>query len=82
MHGYYKRLSGNFSSFDGKENIMKNYIRLVKKEINEKSPVIIIDNSDITKTYSKKNGRFEYSKGIYKIPKFVFYCPLCTLILL
>ena len=33
---------------------MKNYIQLVKKETNEKSPVIVIDNSDITKPYSKK----------------------------
>ena len=48
------RLSRNLSSFDGKENIMKNYIQLVKKETNEKSPVIVIDNSDITKPYSKK----------------------------
>ncbi len=48
------RLSKNLSSFDGKENIMKNYIQLMKKEINEKSSVIIIDNSDITKQYSKK----------------------------
>jgi len=48
------RLSRNLSSFDGKENIMKNYIHLVKKETNEKSPVIVIDNSDITKPYSKK----------------------------
>ena len=35
----------------------ENYIRLVKK-INEKSLVIIIDNSDITKTYSKKMKAF------------------------
>ena len=42
------RLSRNLSSFNGKENITKNYTRLVKKEINEKSSVIIIDNSDIT----------------------------------
>ncbi len=48
------RLSRNLSSFGGKENIMKNYTRLIRKEINEKSSVIIIDNSDITKTYSKK----------------------------
>ncbi|MCI9127411.1 MAG: transposase, partial [Eubacterium sp.] len=48
------RLSKNLSSFEGKENIMKNYIQLVKKEINEKSSVIIIDNSDITKPCSKK----------------------------
>ncbi len=48
------RLSKNLSCFDGKENIMKNYIQIVKKEINEKSSVIIIDNSDITKQYSKK----------------------------
>ena len=48
------RLSRNLSSFGDKENIMKNYIKLVKKEINEKSSVIIIDNSDITKQYSKK----------------------------
>ena len=48
------RLSKNLFSFDGKENIMKNYIKLVKKEINEKSCVIVIDNSDITKSYSKK----------------------------
>jgi len=48
------RLSKNLSSFDGKENIMENYIQLVKKEINEKSSVIIIDNSDITKPCSKK----------------------------
>ena len=48
------RLSKNLSSFDGKENIMKNYIQLVKKEINEKSSVIVIDNSDITKPCSKK----------------------------
>ena len=48
------RLSKNLFSFDGKENIMKNYINLVKKEINEKSCVIVIDNSDITKPYSKK----------------------------
>ena len=48
------RLSKNFSSFDGKENIMKNYIQLVKKEIDEKSSVIVIDNSDITKPCSKK----------------------------
>ena len=48
------RLSKNLSSFDGKENIMKNYIQFMKKEINEKSSVIIIDNSDITKQYSKK----------------------------
>ena len=41
------RLSKNLFSFDGKENIMKNYINLVKKEINEKSCVIVIDNSDI-----------------------------------
>ncbi len=38
--------------------------------------------------YSENNGSrlmdrmFEYSKRIYKIPKFVCYCPLCTLILL
>ena len=48
------RLSKNLFSFDGKENIMKNYIKLVKKEINEKSCVIVIDNSDITKPYRKK----------------------------
>ena len=48
------RLSKNLFSFDGKENIMKNYIKLVKKEINEKNCVIVIDNSDITKPYSKK----------------------------
>ena len=48
------RLSRNLSLFNGKENITKNYTKLVKKEINEKSSVIIIDNSDITKTYSKK----------------------------
>lgn len=48
------RLSRNLSLFNGKENITKNYTRLVKKESNEKSSVIIIDNSDITKTYSKK----------------------------
>lgn len=48
------RLSKNLFSFDGKENIMKNYIKLVKKEINEKGSVIVIDNSDITKPYSKK----------------------------
>ena len=48
------RLSRNLSSFDGKENIMQNYIQLVKKEINETSSVIVIDNSDITKPYSKK----------------------------
>ena len=52
------RLSKNLFSFDGKENIMKNYIKLVKKEINEKNCVIVIDNSDITKPYSKKNGGF------------------------
>ena len=33
------RLSKNLSCFDGKENIMKNYIQIVKKEINEKSSV-------------------------------------------
>ena len=48
------RLSRNLSLFNGKENITKNYTKLVKKESNEKSSVIIIDNSDITKTYSKK----------------------------
>ncbi len=48
------RLSKNLFSFDGKENIMKNYIKLVKKEINEKNCVIVIDNSDIIKPYSKK----------------------------
>ena len=48
------RLSKNLFSFYGKETIMKNYIKLVKKEINEKSCVIVIDNSDITKPYSKK----------------------------
>lgn len=48
------RLSKNLFSFDGKENIMKNYIKLVKKEINEKNCAIVIDNSDITKPYSKK----------------------------
>lgn len=48
------RLSRNLSSFNGKENIMKNYMQLLKREINEKSPVIAIDNSDITKPYSKK----------------------------
>ena len=53
------RLSKNFSSFDGKENIMKNYIQLVKKEIDEKSSVIVIDNSDITKPCSKKWRLFQ-----------------------
>ena len=48
------RLSRNLSLFNGKENITKNYTKLVKKESNEKSSVIIIDNSDFTKTYSKK----------------------------
>lgn len=48
------RLSKNLFSFDGKEDIMKNYIKLVKKEINEKGSVIVIDNSDITKPYRKK----------------------------
>ena len=33
---------------------MKNYIQLMKKEINEKSSAIVIDNSDITKPCSKK----------------------------
>ncbi len=75
------RLSKNLSSFDGKENIMKNYIRLVKKEINEKSSVIVIDNSGITKPYSKKmealsdvrdGSTGEIKKGIWPL-KLLFY---------
>lgn len=50
------RLSRNLFSFHEKETVMKNYIGLVKEQINENHSVIIIDNSDITKPASKKKG--------------------------
>lgn len=48
------RLSRNLSAFKQKETVMKNYISVVKKQINEKNAVIVIDNSDITKPCSPK----------------------------
>ena len=48
------RLSRNLSAFKQKETVMKNYISVVKKQINEENAVIVIDNSDITKPCSPK----------------------------
>ena len=50
------RLSRNLSAFKQKETVMKNYISVVKKQINEENTVIVIDNSDITKTMQSENG--------------------------
>ena len=43
------RLSRNLFAFEEKETIMENYVSQVKKQIDEESAVIVIDNSDITK---------------------------------
>lgn len=48
------RLSRNLSSFVQKEAVTENYISAVKKQIDEDHAVIVIDNSDITKSCSHK----------------------------
>lgn len=49
-----ERLSRNLHDFDDGMKIMDNYINLVKENIKDDYSVIIIDNSDIAKPYSKK----------------------------
>ena len=48
-----ERLSRNLMNFDGQEIIMENYIEIVKKNFDENT-VFLIDDSDISKTCSKK----------------------------
>jgi hypothetical protein len=50
------RLSRNLFHFSEKDTVMDNYISEVKKQINEEQAVIVIDNSEITKPCSPKNG--------------------------
>lgn len=47
------RLSRNLNNFDQRSLLMDNYIKTVKSQINEKT-ILIIDGSDITKTYATK----------------------------
>lgn len=48
-----ERLSRNLNSFNSADCIMDNYMKLVKSHIKENA-VLIIDNSDIAKPYSKQ----------------------------
>lgn len=48
-----ERLCDNLASFDNKEIIMKNYYQEVSKVIGDE-PVVLFDDSDITKIYGKK----------------------------
>lgn len=48
-----ERLCDNLLKFDKEEIIMNNYYEEVKKEISEE-PVVLFDDSDITKIYGKK----------------------------
>ncbi len=70
------RLSRNVSSFEEKEAVMENYLSQAKKQIDEKHAVIIIDNSDITKSCSpmmeaisdvRDGSTGEIKKGYYTI---------------
>lgn len=47
------RLSRNLNNFDQRSLLMDNYIKTVKSQINEKT-ILMIDGSDITKTYATK----------------------------
>ena len=47
------RLSRNLNEFTEREALIENYIQAVRKEINEKT-ILIVDGSDITKTYTTK----------------------------
>lgn len=48
-----ERLCDNLKKFDKEEIIMNNYYNEVKKEISEE-PIVLFDDSDITKIYGKK----------------------------
>ena len=48
------RLSRNLFAFTQKEKVMENYISQAKKQTNKENAVIVIDNSDITKSCSPK----------------------------
>lgn len=70
------RLSRNLFAFEEKETIMENYVSQVKKQIDEESAVIVIDNSDITKPCSpmmeaiadvRDGSTGEIKKGYYTI---------------
>lgn len=47
------RLSRNLSEFEQGDILMENYLKTVKNQINDKT-ILIIDGSDITKTYATK----------------------------
>lgn len=48
-----ERLCDNLSKFDKEEIILDNYYKEMKKEIGEE-PIVLFDDSDITKIYGKK----------------------------
>lgn len=48
-----ERLCDNLLRFDKEETIMNNYYKEVKKELS-KEPIVLFDDSDITKIYGKK----------------------------
>lgn len=48
-----ERLCDNLLKFDKEEIIMNNYYKEVKKELSEE-PIVLFDDSDITKIYGKK----------------------------
>jgi len=49
-----ERLSRNLNHFQERERLMDNYISQVKEQIQNEYTVIIVDNSDIAKPFSKK----------------------------
>ena len=49
-----ERLSRNLHDFDDGNQVMENYIDIVKQNIKDDYSVIIVDNSDIAKPCSKK----------------------------
>ena len=49
-----ERLSRNLNAFDRKQDIMRNYLSLIKQHVKEDYAVIVIDNSDIAKPASRK----------------------------
>ncbi len=49
-----ERLSRNLNAFDRKQDIMRNYLSLIKQHVKEDYAVIVIDNSDIAKPAGRK----------------------------
>ena len=47
------RLSRNLSEFEDRDILSENYLKTMKKQINDKT-ILIVDGSDITKTYTTK----------------------------